>query len=122
MRNAWQWHGAHRASGPGCGATTGRGKRRGLHRLAFQMQPSHDGCPMTNSLRFEPQAEPTERDAAVIASEVFGAAVEAVVRFPTGSGHYVYDVQCAGDRRAVVRISGHDHIEEARGSIYWSRL
>jgi Ser/Thr protein kinase RdoA (MazF antagonist) len=77
---------------------------------------------MTNSLRFEPQAEPTEQDAAVIAAEVFGAAVEAVVRFPTGSSHHVYDVQCAGDRRAVVRISRRDHIEDARGSVYWSRF
>jgi aminoglycoside phosphotransferase (APT) family kinase protein len=67
-------------------------------------------------------AEPTEQDAAVIAAEALGGAVEAAARFPTGSSHYVYDVRFAGGRRAVVRISRREQIEDARGSVYWSRM
>src|SRR5947209_2858710 len=67
-------------------------------------------------------ADPTPHDAGAIAADVFGAAAETVARFPTGSGHFVYDVRLVDGRRAVIRMSRRDDIEAARGATYWSSL
>jgi Phosphotransferase enzyme family len=55
-------------------------------------------------------------------SEVFGEGAATVARFQTGSSHFVYDVQTATSRRAVVRFSRREEVAAVRGAVYWSHL
>jgi len=67
-------------------------------------------------------ADPTADDATEIAAAVMGEAPQSVARFPTGSSHFVFDIETAGGRRAVLRLSRREEIEAARGAVYWSRV
>ena len=73
--------------------------------------------PVTNAV--ESCTDPTEQHAGTIVADVFGQSAETIVRFPTGSGHFVYDVRLPDGRAAVVRISRPDAIEAVRGALYW---
>jgi hypothetical protein len=50
-----------------------------------------------------------------------GEAPRSVARFPTGSSHFVFDIETTGGRRAVLRLARRAEIEAARGAVYWSR-
>src|SRR5215831_26150 len=75
---------------------------------------------VTNAV--ESCTDPTEQHAGTIVADVFGQPAETIVRFPTGSGHFVYDVRVPDGRAAVVRISRPDAIEAVRGALYWAGL
>jgi len=77
---------------------------------------------MTKPDELARRTDPTTREAAAIVAEVFGEPAEAIVRFPIGSSHFVYDVRLASGRAVVVRLSRPEQIGEVRGAIYWSRL
>jgi aminoglycoside phosphotransferase (APT) family kinase protein len=62
---------------------------------------------------------PNEDTAAAIVERVLARAVAGVSRFPTGRGHYVYDIALAGGRRCVVRLTRPDLRRTAAGAVYW---
>ena len=63
--------------------------------------------------------EPDETTARAMAMEVLGAPSR-VVRFPTGTSHFVYEATQSNSDQAVIRISRRDDVETSRGSLYWS--
>jgi Ser/Thr protein kinase RdoA (MazF antagonist) len=65
--------------------------------------------------------DPTADVAAEIAAALLGAPLRSVARFPTGTSHFVFDIETVGGERAVLRLSRRDAIEAARGSVTWSR-
>jgi hypothetical protein len=66
--------------------------------------------------------DPTAQDAADIVATITGQPPRALRRFPTGSSHFVFDVETAAGLNAVLRLSRPEDIEAARGAIYWSRV
>ena len=66
-----------------------------------------------------PESSPNRDDASRILTEVFGAAVDELERFPTGLAHYVYAARLAGGRRVVVRLTRRDQAGEFAGALYW---
>ena len=56
-------------------------------------------------LTHEENRTPTERDAVEVVRRVLGVEARAIVRFPTGLAHYVYDVELEDDRRVVARLA-----------------
>ncbi len=67
------------------------------------------------------EARPTEADAAEIAREVSGTAPESIRRFPTGIGHWVYDVRLPDGASIVVRLGTSDQRDDFLGALHWSR-
>jgi aminoglycoside phosphotransferase (APT) family kinase protein len=69
----------------------------------------------------EHSADPTVGDATEIAAAIMGEPLRSVVRFPTGTSHFVFDVQTVHGQRAVLRLSRREEIGAAHGAVYWSR-
>ena len=65
--------------------------------------------------------DPTGDDARDIAAAIMGEPARSVVRFPTGTSHFVFDIVTVRGRRAVLRLSRQEEIEAAHGAVYWSR-
>ncbi len=63
---------------------------------------------------------PRPEDAVALCGRFFASPVKAVVRFPTGLCHYVYDVLLADGQQIVVRIALDDNRAMIEGGIYWS--
>src|SRR5580658_6477676 len=63
---------------------------------------------------------PDEHLAGRLARQFLECAAAVVRRFPTGSSHYVYDVEAHDGRRVVVRISR--QVEHVRGTLYWRQV
>ncbi|MDP9366793.1 MAG: phosphotransferase [Chloroflexota bacterium] len=71
------------------------------------------------SRREETAQTPTECDAATLVRSILRTDVHAVVRFPTGLAHYVYDVVLDGGLRAVARLAKADQGESFTSAVYW---
>jgi aminoglycoside phosphotransferase (APT) family kinase protein len=65
-------------------------------------------------------SDPTMDDARDIVAAIMGESPQSIVRFPLGSSHFVFDVEAASGRRAVLRLSRQEDLEAARGAAYWS--
>jgi len=72
------------------------------------------------SIREEKDRTPTERDAAGLVRRVLGTEARAVVRFPTGLAHYVYDVVLDDGRRVVARLARAGAGGAFAGGAFWS--
>jgi aminoglycoside phosphotransferase (APT) family kinase protein len=62
---------------------------------------------------------PTEDDATRILTELMGAEVQWLERFPTGLAHYVYDALLADGRRLVARLTRPEQAGDFAGAVYW---
>jgi len=67
------------------------------------------------------EARPDETLASEIASGFSGRSVRWLRRFPTGIGHWVYDVQDSAGDNFVVRIGSPDQAEDFVGAAHWSQ-
>ncbi len=65
--------------------------------------------------------QPIELYAAEIARGVSGKTPESIRRFPTGIGHWVYDVHIPGSASIVVRLGTADQRDDFVGALHWSR-
>jgi hypothetical protein len=64
---------------------------------------------------------PSQRDASEIARRLLGTAPASVRRFPTGIGHWVYDVRMADGASIVVRLGTIDQRSDFVGALHWSK-
>lgn len=62
---------------------------------------------------------PTSEDAIRIVQKSLGVGVSAILRFPTGLSHHVYDVVTDDGRRIVVRMAGSEARAALAGGVYW---
>ncbi|HVJ17091.1 MAG TPA: aminoglycoside phosphotransferase family protein [Polyangiaceae bacterium] len=65
--------------------------------------------------------QPHEQDAANVLFELFGEPVTNVRRFPTGIGHWVYEVRTEGTVRVVKMGLAAQH-ENFAGAVHWSTV
>ncbi|MDP9366827.1 MAG: hypothetical protein M3Q03_00890 [Chloroflexota bacterium] len=71
------------------------------------------------SRREETAQTPTERDAATLVRSILRTDVHAVVRFPTGLAHYVYDVVLGDGLRVVARLAKANQGDSFTSAVYW---
>lgn len=69
-----------------------------------------------------PTKTPTEKDAAAILKQALNEDVKKIVRFPTGSQHYVFDVLTKSNKQVVVRIGIDETRGHLAGAVYWNSI
>jgi len=63
---------------------------------------------------------PAPQDAiAIVERHLPGATVRTIARFPTGSGHFVFDVELVDGRRIVARLGRAGQDADFAGAVFW---
>ena len=65
---------------------------------------------------------PTEQDVMYISEKALDEKIVKIVRFPTGSQHYVYDVLTASGKQLVVRIGTEESRGHIAGAVFWHEI
>jgi len=65
---------------------------------------------------------PTQQDAVDIVKTALHEDVDSIIRFPTGSEHYVFDVITKSGNKIVVRIGRENARSIIGGAVYWHKI